>query len=117
MILDVVGEPYWERNLASLAVLGRMVVVGTMGGGRVSFNLGSLLQRRARVHGTTLRARPFEQKAALTQAFIHRVLPALASGAIQPVVDRVYPLAEVRAAHERMEANANFGKIVLAIGG
>ena len=117
VILDVIGEPYWERNLASLAMLGRMVVVGTMGGSRVSFSLGALLQRRARVHGTTLRARPLEQKAALTQAFVHRVLPALASGAIRPVVDRVYPLEQVADAHRQMEANANFGKIVLAIGG
>ena len=115
VILDVIGAPYWERNLASLAVRGRMVLVGTMGGGRLETNLGLLMGKRLRVHGTVLRARPLEEKAALTQIFARRHLHHFASGALVSVVDRVYPLEEVGDAHRYMESNANFGKIVLHI--
>jgi NADPH:quinone reductase-like Zn-dependent oxidoreductase len=114
VILDVIGAPYWDRNLASLAVKGRMVVVGTMGGGRLEeMNIGALMGKRLRVHGTVLRARPLEEKAALTQQFVRQLLPHFASGRIVPVVDRVFPLEEVADAHRYMESNANFGKIVL----
>lgn len=116
VILDVIGGPYWAANMASLAPLGRMVIVGTMGGAKIEVDLGALMGKRLRVHGTTLRARPLEQKAAVTQAFIHRVLPLIERGAVRPVIDRVYPLDEVAEAHRRMEANANFGKIVLRHG-
>ena len=115
VILDVIGAPYWERNLASLAVRGRMVLVGTMGGGRLETNLGLLMGKRLRVHGTVLRARPLEEKAALTQTFARRHLDHFASGRLVSVVDRVYPLEEVGDAHRYMESNANFGKIVLHI--
>ena len=115
VILDVIGAPYWERNLASLAVRGRLVLVGTMGGGRLETNLGLLMGKRLRVHGTVLRARPLEEKAALTQIFARRHLGHFASGQLVSVVDRVYPLDEVAEAHRHMESNANFGKIVLHI--
>ncbi|MYE31524.1 MAG: NAD(P)H-quinone oxidoreductase [Chloroflexi bacterium] len=115
VILDVIGAPYWERNLASLGVRGRMVLVGTMGGGRLETNLGLLMGKRLRVHGTVLRARPLEEKAALTQIFARRHLHHFASGRLVSVVDRVYPLEEVGDAHRYMESNANFGKIVLHI--
>ena len=115
VILDVIGAPYWERNLASLAVRGRMVLVGTMGGGRLDANLGALMPKRLRVHGTVLRARPLEEKAALTQAFARRWLHHFASGRLRPVVDRVFPLEEAAEAHRYMESNANFGKIVLRV--
>lgn len=113
VVLDVIGAPYWERNLASLAVRGRMVIVGTMGGSKIEVELGALMGKRLRVHGTVLRARPLEEKAALAQAFARRWLPLFASERLVPVVDRVYPLAEVADAHRYMETNANFGKIVL----
>jgi putative PIG3 family NAD(P)H quinone oxidoreductase len=113
VVLDVIGAPYWERNLASLAVRGRMVIVGTLGGGKIEVELGALMSKRLRVHGTVLRARPLEEKAALTQAFARRWLPLFASERLVPVVDRIYPLAEVADAHRYMETNANFGKIVL----
>ena len=115
VILDVIGAPYWERNLASLAVRGRLVLVGTMGGGRLETNLGLLMGKRLRVHGTVLRARPLEEKAALTQIFARRYLHHFASGRLVSVVDRVFPLEEVAEAHRHMESNANFGKIVLHI--
>jgi putative PIG3 family NAD(P)H quinone oxidoreductase len=116
VILDVIGAPYWASNLASLAVRGRMVIVGTMGGGTLEVNLGALMQKRLRVHGTVLRARPLEEKIALNQQLKKHVLPLLADGRIRSIVDAVYPLEEVAEAHRYMESNANFGKIVLDLG-
>jgi NADPH:quinone reductase-like Zn-dependent oxidoreductase len=116
VILDVVGGPYWERNLACLAPLGRLVLVGALGGDQVTTSLGMLRSKRVRVYGTVLRARSLEEKIALTQQFQKHLLPLFAQGRLRPVVDRVFPLAEAAAAHEYMEANQNFGKIVLAVG-
>ncbi len=114
VVLDVIGADYWERNLRVLARQGRMVLVGLMGGGAVAgASLGPLLMKRLQVRGTTLRARPLEQKAQATRAFEKSVLPHLASARVKVVVDSVYPLREAAAAQARMEANANFGKIVL----
>ncbi|MDA0351160.1 MAG: NAD(P)H-quinone oxidoreductase [Chloroflexi bacterium] len=113
VVLDVIGAQYWEQNLRSLAVRGRMVIVGTMGGAKLEVNLGALMGKRLRVHGTVLRARPLEEKAALTQQFVARVLPLFQNETVSPVVDRVFPLVEVADAHRYMETNANFGKIVL----
>ena len=115
VILDVIGAPYWDRNIASLAVKGRMVIVGTMAGATHEVNIGALMGKRLRVHGTVLRARPVEEKIALNQQFVRNVLPLLADGRIRPVVDSVYPLEEVAEAHRYMESNANFGKIVLTM--
>ncbi len=114
VVLDVIGAAYWERNLRALARQGRMVEVGLMGGAVAeSASLGPLLQKRLQVRGTTLRARPLEQKAQATRAFEKSVLPHIATGRIKVVVDSAYPLREAAAAQARMEANANFGKIVL----
>jgi putative PIG3 family NAD(P)H quinone oxidoreductase len=115
VILDVIAADYWDRNLRSLARKGRMVIVGTMGGVRAEANLGLLLAKRAQVRGTTLRARPLEEKAAATKAFEKSVLPHIASGRVKVVVDRVFPLAEAATAHEYLASNANFGKVVLSV--
>ena len=114
VVLDVVGGGYWRQNIASLALRGRMVVVGTLSGPRAELDLGPLMRKRLRVHGTVLRSRPLEQKAALTQAVARHLLPLFEAGRLRPVVDRVFPLAEVAAAHRYMESNQNFGKIVLS---
>ena len=117
VILDVIGAPYWDQNIRSLTMLGRMVVVGTMGGGTLEkFNIGALSAKRATVRGTQLRSRTFEEKATLVQTFVQRVLPLFARGKVVPVVDRVFPLDAVVEATRLMEANANFGKIVLQVG-
>ncbi len=113
VVLDVVGGPYWEQNIASLAVRGRMVVVGTMGGSKPEVELGQLMRKRLQVRGTVLRSRPLEEKATATQAFARSVVPHLASGAIKVIVDRVFPLAEAGEAQAYMERNENFGKVVL----
>lgn len=117
VILDVIGAPYWERNLASLRTKGRMVIVGSMGGATVeNMSIRALSTRRASVRGTLLRGRPLEEKAALVQTFAHRVVPLFANETLVPVIDRVFPLEEVAQAHELMESNANFGKIILSMG-
>ena len=115
VILDVVGASYWERNIAALAALGRLILVGTMGGAEVSVRLSNLMSKRLRVYGTALRVREPEEKIALTRQLEKHVLPLLSSDQIKPVVDRVFPLEEAAAAHAYMEANLNFGKIVLSL--
>jgi NADPH2:quinone reductase len=117
VVLDVIGGDYLARNLAALRVGGRIVQVGVMGGGKATFPLGLMLGKRATLVGTVLRARPLEEKIALTQRFEREMLPFLADATMAPVIDCRFPLAEVAQAHERMEANANIGKIVLSLGG
>jgi NADPH:quinone reductase len=115
VIIDFVGASYLEGNIRSLAEKGRMVVVGLMGGFSGELPLGPLMQKRLTVRGTLLRSRSLEEKAAATRAFEKSVLPHIASGRIRAVVDKVLPLAEAPEAHRLMEANANFGKIVLKV--
>jgi len=113
VILDFVGGPYLAENLACLAPGGRVVVIGTMGGGKPIVDLGLLMRSRGSITGTVLRPRPLEEKIAATQAFGRDVLPLIAAGKVRPVVDCVLPAARAREAHERMEQNDSFGKIVL----
>jgi len=115
VVLDSIGGPYLEQNLASLAVGGRLVVIGLMGGARSQIQLGSLLTRRLQIIGSTLRARPAAEKARLVARFIERFGPDIESGRIAPIVDRVLPLAEVGDAHRAMKASEHFGKIVLRV--
>jgi NADPH:quinone reductase len=114
LILDFVGAPYAAENLASLAPGGRIVVIGTMAGPKATVDLGLLMRARGAIVGTVLRPRPLEEKIAATQAFARDVLPLVASGRVKPVVDEVLPAERAREAHERMERNESFGKIVLA---
>ncbi|MBI3743196.1 MAG: NAD(P)H-quinone oxidoreductase [Chloroflexi bacterium] len=115
VVLDVIGAPYFEKNIASMAVKGRMVLVGTMGGGKAEVNVGALMPKRLSVYGTVLRMRSLGEKIALTDQFRRHVLPLIERGRVVPVVDRVFPLAEASEAHRYMESNANFGKIVLKV--
>lgn len=117
VILDTVGAPYWEDNVASLAPLGRLVLVGLLGGAAARVDLGALMRRRATVVGTVLRARPAWEKASLAREFRDRLLPLFEAGRLRPVVDRVFPLDEAAEAHRYMEENRNLGKIVLRVGG
>jgi putative PIG3 family NAD(P)H quinone oxidoreductase len=113
VVLDPIGGPYLERNLGALVVGGRLVVIATMGGRSAEIDLAALLRRRLSVIGTTLRARPLEEKAALVAGFVTRFLPLLADGRLRPVVDRVLPIAEVAEAHRVVAASEHFGKVVL----
>jgi putative PIG3 family NAD(P)H quinone oxidoreductase len=113
VILDFIGGSYAAENVASLAPGGRIVVIGTMGGPKVQLDLGLLMRARGSITGTVLRPRPLEEKIAATQAFARDVLPLIAAGRVKPVIDCVLPAARAREAHERMEKNDSFGKIVL----
>jgi putative PIG3 family NAD(P)H quinone oxidoreductase len=115
LVLDFVGAPYAAENLAALAPGGRIVVIGTMGGAKATLDLSLLMRTRATIVGTVLRPRPLEEKIAATQAFARDVLPLVAAGRVKPVVDAVLPAARVREAHERLERNESFGKLVLAL--
>jgi NADPH2:quinone reductase len=113
VILDLVGGNYFPADLDALGLRGRLICVGTMAGAKSEIDLGLLLRKRATIIGTMLRGRSIEEKAAATQVFASAVLPLVSRGAIRPVIDRVYPIEQIRDAHERMESNASFGKIVL----
>jgi putative PIG3 family NAD(P)H quinone oxidoreductase len=115
VVLDVVGGEEANRNLASVAPQGTIVQVGLMGGGQTPVNLGLLLVKRVHWIGTTLRARPLEQKIAICQRFAAEVLPLFESGALRPVIDSRFAMADVADAHRHMEANANVGKILLDV--
>ena len=113
VILDLVGGNYLAENLEALALRGRLICVGTMAGAKSEIDLGLLLRKRVTIIGTMLRGRSVEEKAEATRLFASAVLPLVSRGAIRPVIDRVYPADEIRDAHEHMESNASFGKIVL----
>ncbi|HKE55177.1 MAG TPA: NAD(P)H-quinone oxidoreductase [Pyrinomonadaceae bacterium] len=115
VVLDLVGAGYLEANLKSLAPRGRMMLVGTTSGARATIDFGIVMSKRLKLMGTVLRARSEEEKATATRLFAAQVVPLLADGSVRPVVDRTYRLEEIGAAHARMEANENFGKIVLLV--
>ena len=115
VIIDLVGGAYLEANLNALASHGRLVLVGTTAGAKATLDLSLALRKRLTIIGTMLRGRSLEEKATATRLFAEQVVPLLAAETVRPVVDRVYELEEIRAAHERMEANESFGKLVLLI--
>ena len=115
MVLDSIGAPYLERNLASLAMDGRLVLIGVMGGAKAELSLASLLMRRLQVIGSTLRTLPEALKAEIVTGFLGTFGKALQSGELAPVIDRVLPLADAAEAHRIMQASQHFGKIVLEV--
>jgi len=115
VVLDSIGAQYLAKNLSSLAVGGRLVLIGLMGGAKAEIGLGELLLRRLSLIGSTLRTRPTAEKGALVAAFVERFGAALEDGRLRPVVDRVLPLVEAPAAHRAMKASEHFGKIVLSM--
>ena len=115
VILDVIGGEYVERNVASLAVKGHIIQVGVMAGKPLPFNVGLLLGKRASITGTVLRARPLDEKIAITQRFIAEMLPLFDSGELKPVIDSSYSIADIAKGHEFMATNGNVGKIVIDI--
>lgn len=115
-VLDFIGGSYWDKHAACMAVGARCVVIGVLGGPTASVNLAQLLMRRYQILGLVMRSRPLADKIAITEAFIRDSLPLFADGRLAPIIDSVHPLSEARQAHERMEQNLNFGKIVLKVG-
>lgn len=116
VVLDMVGGDYLEANLGALATGGRLVVIATLGGPRAQLDLRRLMMKRARIIGSTLRARPVAEKVRILGAFMERFGPALAAGELRPVIDTVFPWTEVNAAHARLRANDSVGKFVLRVG-
>ena len=114
-VLDVIGGDYVERNIDSVCVQGRIIQVGVMAGATVPVNIYKLLPKRAALIGTVLRARPLEEKIAISQLFAKQLVPRFEDGSLKPVIDSRYPLARIAEAHELMESNANVGKIVIDV--
>jgi NADPH:quinone reductase len=113
VILDLVGATYFSANLQSLALKGRLMLVGLTSGAQAEFNMSLALHKRAKIIGTVLRPRPKEEKAAATAAFAAQVVPLLESGAVKANLDEVFALADVQEAYRYLESNASFGKVVL----
>lgn len=114
-VLDVIGGDYVERNIACLAIKGRIIQVGVMAGKPVPFNVGALLAKRASITGTVLRPRPLDEKIAITQRFAEEMLPLFDNELLHPVIDRRYNFADIADAHTFMASNGNVGKIVVRI--
>jgi putative PIG3 family NAD(P)H quinone oxidoreductase len=113
VVLDIIGAAYLARNVSALAPDGRLVVIGLQGGAKAELDLGLLLRTRAAVHATTLRGRPVEQKAAICAAVVDGLWPLVESGAVGPVVDSSYPMADAAAAHRRVADGGHVGKVLL----
>jgi NADPH:quinone reductase len=116
VVLELVGSPNLATDLEVLAMKGRIMVVGTGGGAAGELSLRALMQRRASITGTLLRARPLHQKAQAVEAFEHSVVPLLAAGRVRPVIDRVFPLDQVNDALEHLGGSGKFGKVLLDLG-
>jgi NADPH:quinone reductase len=113
VILELVGAPNMADNLAALAVGGRIVVIGVSAGVKAELNLLALMAKRARIHGSTLRARPLEEKALAARLLEREVLPLFETGSLTVPVAAAYPLDEAAAAYERFGQGNKLGKIVL----
>ena len=113
VILDIMGGSYAARNVAALALDGRIMVIANQSGQDAVFNPMHLMQKRGRYWGTTLRARPFAERAAIMRALRTDAWPWLESGAFRPVIDSRFAFGDAASAHRRMEASAHVGKIVL----
>jgi len=115
LILDHIGADYLAANMKALAVGGSLLLIGVMGGIKAELNLAVMMVKRQRIIGSVLRSRPVEEKARIIAEFTKSVVPLLADGTIEPLVDEVFPLERVKEAHETMERSGHFGKIVLAV--
>ncbi|MEJ2668418.1 MAG: NAD(P)H-quinone oxidoreductase [Deinococcales bacterium] len=115
VILDMVGEAYFERNFALLNLGGRMVFIATLSGAAATFDIRQLMAKRATIKGSTLRSRPVDEKVRIREAFEERFGQALSEGRLDPVIDSVFPLADAAQAQTRMADNLNVGKIVMLV--
>ena len=115
VVLDLNGGPYFAASLEAMALRGRLVLIGGVAGGKAEIDLYQILGKRLQVIGTVLRARSLDEKIAITTAFASEVVPLLAKGTIEPVIDSVFPLEQIQDAHRRLESNETFGKVVLTL--
>ena len=115
VVLDMVAGPYMQKNIDSLARDGRYVIIAFLKGPRAELNLRNVVTRRLTVTGSTLRPQSLAEKAAIAATLESEVLPLLESGAVKPIIDSVFDLADASRAHELMESSRHMGKIVLAM--
>jgi NADPH2:quinone reductase len=113
LILDIIGGGYFDRNLRALAIDGRLVQIGLMGGSEANIDLRRLLARRLTITGSTLRPRSVEEKGAIASALRREVWPLLESGRVRPIVYRTFPLTDASEAHRLMESSEHIGKLLL----
>ena len=115
VVVDFIGATYLERNLSVLKTKGRLLQLGLISGSVTEINLNTVMRKRLQLIGSVLRTRSIDEKIGVTQRFMDSWLPELKSGKIRPIIDTVFPLAEAGKAHAYMEANRNFGKIILKV--
>jgi NADPH2:quinone reductase len=115
LVLDMVGGDYLQRNVSALAVEGRLVQIAFLKPSKVEFDFMPMMLKRLTLTGSTLRARPIEQKAEIARALADKVWPLLDQGKIKPIIHATFPLAEAAAAHRLMESSGHIGKIVLTV--
>ena len=113
VVLELIGAPNLPADLDALAIGGRIVVIGVGGGAAAELNLLALMHKRARIHGSTLRARPLEEKAVAARAVERHVVPLLAEGRLRVPVAATFPMFEAAEAYDRFAAGGKLGKIVL----
>lgn len=116
VILDMIGGSYIQRNFEAAAVEGRIVQIAFQDGAKAQVDFTRLMLKRLTHTGSTLRARPVADKAAIAQSLEQKVWPLLAQGKIRPLIDQVFPLTDAAQAHARMDSSAHTGKIVLEVG-
>ncbi|MFI9593643.1 NAD(P)H-quinone oxidoreductase [Nonomuraea sp. NPDC052265] len=113
VILDIMGAKYLAANVRALRTGGRLVIIGLQGGRKAELDLGALLTKRAAVHGTTLRARPVDEKGVIVRSVVANVWPLVEAGAVRPVVYARVPMAEAADAHRMLDSGEHVGKILL----
>ncbi len=116
LVLDHVGAKYLKPNMNSLAYKGKLVIIGVISGIKAELNLALMMVKRQQIIGSVLRSRPIVEKGEIIAEFTRRALPKFADRSIVPIIEKVFPLEEVVAAHQMMEEDKHFGKIVLQIG-
>ncbi len=115
VVLDIMGGKYLERNVKALKTGGRLVIIGLQGGRKAELDLGVVMAKRATITGTTLRARPKDEKTQIILGVLRDVWPRIESGEIRPVIDRRVPLSEAGRAHRLVASNEHVGKVLLPL--
>jgi NADPH2:quinone reductase len=115
VLLDLVGGPYVKASQKAMAQHGRMILVGTVAGGSYELEAKYVMSKRLQIRGTVLRARSLEEKMAATRLFAAEVVPLLARGVLKPNVDSVFSISKISQAHQRLESNETFGKVVVVM--
>jgi len=115
VVLDLVGGPYVKTCVKLMAAKGRMMLVGTVGGGNYELDARFMLSKRLTVRGTVMRARSLDEKILVTRLFSQEVVPLFARGLLRAPIDSVFKLADIAKAHARLEGNESVGKVVIEI--